>query len=374
MALTLIVGCKKEPEVKDEPSVDVVGTWIYGTRDGDDDAEYISFTFNADKTASLRECKNRNTNDFSYEISYAVKGSTITISASKGREWKYTAELKDEKLVLTQVGDATWLEEFSDLKEITLDRYYIISFNSNGGSTVYDQRVKSGEKATTPTSPTKTDWYFAGWTTDAAGKNAYNFETAVTADLTLYANWKDHFEIGDIGPAGGYIFYDCDADNDSGNADKLKSSQCGWRYLVAAASDLTVTGSYVMTTFVFGKWDSTGEEDWAVIGTSADVGKGQANTTAIASKITSHVAAYRCSSLTDDNGYNDWFLPSENELVLMYNNLKAKETGGTWVAGGYWSSTEKNGEYAYAVDFSNGTQLEKERERAFNVRPVRAFK
>ena len=42
---------------------------------------------------------------------------------------------------------------------------------------------------------------------------------------------KTTYQVGDIGPAGGIIFYDCDADNDMGNPDGLDSSICGWRYL-----------------------------------------------------------------------------------------------------------------------------------------------
>ena len=60
---------------------------------------------------------------------------------------------------------------------------------------------------------------------------------------------RNNYYVGRTGPAGGYIFYDCDADNSSGNADGLVSSECGWRFLEVDTSVATVgSESY----FVFG--------------------------------------------------------------------------------------------------------------------------
>ncbi|MBR2281558.1 MAG: hypothetical protein IJ863_02930, partial [Spirochaetales bacterium] len=56
--------------------------------------------------------------------------------------------------------------------------------------------------------------------------------------------------IGSYGPAGGRVFYDCDADNteeDPDGEDNLKSDVCGWRYLEAAPS-LIYKGAEVAST------------------------------------------------------------------------------------------------------------------------------
>ncbi len=73
------------------------------------------------------------------------------------------------------------------------EKTYTVTFNSNGGSTVNAVTVKEGEKAKRPTDPTKQDKNFGGWYTDAAcsdGKE-YNFDAAVTGNITLYAKWTD---------------------------------------------------------------------------------------------------------------------------------------------------------------------------------------
>ena len=261
---------------------------------------------------------------------------------------------------------------------------YTVTFDVNGGTgTFADKTTGTDGKVSKPeTDPKKTNAVFLYWSKDKSTE--FDFDTALTERTTLYAVWKTEFSVGDIGPAGGYIFYDCDADNNIEKEDKdgarkynldgLTSSECGWRYLEAAPSDLTVTDSgEVMTTFSFGLYDPDGGTNWVEIGTSTDVGKGQENTTAIISKITSNVAASRCSSWTYKD-YGDWFLPSLNELVLMYNNLKAKNTGGTWADEEYLSSTEKDMLNAYGVFFSNGNQENYNRDRPYRVRPVRAFK
>ncbi|NLL27393.1 MAG: T9SS type A sorting domain-containing protein, partial [Bacteroidales bacterium] len=66
---------------------------------------------------------------------------------------------------------------------------YTITFNSNGGSAVENATVNHGEKVTKPADPTKEGYTFAGWFSDVELQTAYDFETAVTSDLTLYAKW-----------------------------------------------------------------------------------------------------------------------------------------------------------------------------------------
>ena len=69
-----------------------------------------------------------------------------------------------------------------------------VTFNSNGGSAVTSQSVVYGGKATAPTAPTKTGVTFGGWYTSndsgvTLSATAYDFDSAVNSDLTLYAKW-----------------------------------------------------------------------------------------------------------------------------------------------------------------------------------------
>ena len=68
---------------------------------------------------------------------------------------------------------------------------FTVTFHTNGGSTVETQTVEDGEKVTRPTDPTKENNEFGGWYTDAELTNEYDFNTAVTANLDLYAKWTE---------------------------------------------------------------------------------------------------------------------------------------------------------------------------------------
>ena len=67
---------------------------------------------------------------------------------------------------------------------------HTVTFDPNGGSAVEAQTVRSGAKASRPADPAKSGFVFAGWYTDAALTEAYDFDSAVKSDLTLYAKWE----------------------------------------------------------------------------------------------------------------------------------------------------------------------------------------
>ena len=66
---------------------------------------------------------------------------------------------------------------------------YTVTFDSNGGSAVKAQAVRSGAKATKPSDPTKANLSFVGWYTDKALKKPYDFNSTITSNVTLYAKW-----------------------------------------------------------------------------------------------------------------------------------------------------------------------------------------
>lgn len=98
-----------------------------------------------------------------------------------------------------------------------------VKFDTQGGSSVSDQTPASGSALAKPADPTREGYTFAGWYTDAACTKAYDFATAVTSDMTLYAKWVKN-EASSSGSSSG-------ADNAGGkkdNADTQLVSQGGY--------------------------------------------------------------------------------------------------------------------------------------------------
>ena len=156
------------------------------------------------------------------------------------------------------------------------------------------------------------------------------------------------YNVGDRGPAGGFIFYDRGFIAD------------GWRYLEAAPTDFTAP------------W---GAFDHDVAGTDTSIGAGKWNTQIIVeflNRIGERNRAAQICAAMNINGYTDWFLPSIEELALMYTNLKQRNLGGftnTW----YWSSSHDSYDawYQYFSDGSQGNANGKG--LTSSVRAVRAF-
>lgn len=67
---------------------------------------------------------------------------------------------------------------------------YTVTFDSKGGSAVASQTVEEGAVAKAPANPTKNGFTFKGWCTDQNATKAYNFDTPVNANITLYAKWE----------------------------------------------------------------------------------------------------------------------------------------------------------------------------------------
>lgn len=125
--------------------------------------------------------------------------------------------------------------------------------------------------------------------------------------------------------------------------------------------------------------DQSISSPWGCYGTTitgADgfsIGTGNQNTIDIVNGCsTNSIAAKICYDLVL-NGYDDWFLPSRDELGLMYTNLKANGLGSFAVFSVYWSSSELDNIYASLQSFENGNQTKDFKLLNYYVRAVRAF-
>ena len=72
----------------------------------------------------------------------------------------------------------------------SINEKYLVTFDSNGGSTVSPQMIEAGNKISRPSDPVREGYTFAAWYKDSALTQAWNFNTdSVTSDITLYAKW-----------------------------------------------------------------------------------------------------------------------------------------------------------------------------------------
>jgi hypothetical protein len=71
------------------------------------------------------------------------------------------------------------------------------------------------------------------------------------------------------------------------------------------------------------------------------------------------------------NGYDDWYLPSIDELEKLY--ISRSSVGGFEETAYYWSSSESSYNYAWFFLFSDGRAYKGGKLYALRVRAVRAF-
>jgi hypothetical protein len=101
-------------------------------------------------------------------------------------------------------------------------------------------------------------------------------------------------------------------------------------------------------------------------GTASSCQTGEANTALLVGLSGSgspapYQAAEYCDGLTA-HGHSDWYLPAQDELDVLYDNKNAGDLNGTFnetgsfPAGFYWSSSERNTNSARYQRFSDGLQ------------------
>jgi hypothetical protein len=104
--------------------------------------------------------------------------------------------------------------------------------------------------------------------------------------------------------------------------------------------------------------------------TGIAIGTGQTNTTAIVTtQGEGSYAAQLCDDLTE-GGYDDWFLPSKDELDKLFIN---KVAIGGFAVDIYWSSLEDSAFDAWLQSFLAGSQGKTRKDRTYRVRAVRTF-
>lgn len=253
---------------------------------------------------------------------------------------------------------------------------YTVTYNSGWGTSVDAQYVipPVTTVGTLPTPPTKPCYTFGGWwTATHGGGTPFTASTPVTADITVYAQWtwvggttQSTYAIGDPGPSCvGKVFYIT-----NGGAHGLEAAPPGWYDWYSADADPSLY-------WISGDPDASGNQQTQTTlngNTSTAIGTGKANSDAIITQsgttATSNSAAEVCEAYVG-GGYNDWYLPSRDELAQLYANQDMGQWGG--FEDRYWSSSEYNTWYSWSQYFTDGTQSNTLKSTSLHFRPVRTF-
>ena len=173
--------------------------------------------------------------------------------------------------------------------------------------------------------------------------------------MSVWHRTRD-FAPGDVGPAGGFIFYV----NPNAAAD-------GWRYLEAAPFDQSAGA----------KWGCFRRAIDGARGTA--IGSGRQNTRDMLAACTEAGTAARLCADLDVRGIGGWFLPSRDELIMMYRQLRATgavDFGDRGVTDNfsYWASSQQTTDMAAHIDFADlGRAHFDDKDFPRRVRAIRAF-
>ena len=182
--------------------------------------------------------------------------------------------------------------------------------------------------------------------------------------------------IGDTGPAGGVVFYDAGVQQPWGRyfeAAPLQTEGVGLSWKRIGAVDAKRP--------IYRDIKKVRAQIQRVLATQ--IGMGKINTTKIVKIYGRGRYAARYADALVYNGFDDWFLPSKNELNEMYSVLAtASPEIGAFANSFHWSSSEYDFNNAWTVNFKDGQQFDREKwllpdpingVKAIRVRAIRAF-
>ena len=131
-----------------------------------------------------------------YTITFDTDGGSEVASITQDYGTAITAPADPTKTGYTFAGWSEKIPGTMPAGDMTVTatweiNQYTITFDTDGGSEVESITQDYGTTIAKPTDPTKTGYTFAGWYTDAACTNAWNFGSnmLVNHDMTLYARW-----------------------------------------------------------------------------------------------------------------------------------------------------------------------------------------
>ena len=114
---------------------------------------------------------------------------TVTITAVTIHNAALDKDVVKGRVPQDEAQYDTWFDAV--YQPSALATYYTVSFDTDGGTAVPDQSVRSGQKAEKPDDPTKTGETFKGWYKEDTFTTVFDFDTdTISADTTIYAKFE----------------------------------------------------------------------------------------------------------------------------------------------------------------------------------------
>lgn len=255
-------------------------------------------------------------------------------------------------------------ETFSDsvfLIVLKADTYYTVTFDSQGGSSVEDIMILEEMTLDEPNDPTKVDYTFVGWYSDASLTVAYNFDTSITSDLTLYAKWSliEVYYTVTFDTAGGSLIDPRVVLTHSKVQYPEKPTKEGFTFS-GWYTDETYDTAYDFNTLVtsddtlYAKWVETSLIDYTGIYDGAEGLSGTPLISFLYNVVTRDIAGneqdYGSARYTLDETDQD---PNNaNNLILVYLGTSIS---GVWDSGNTWNREHVWPQSLLGVSASNGT-------------------
>jgi hypothetical protein len=204
------------------------------------------------------------------------------------------------------------------------------------------------------------------------------------------------YNIGEVGPGGGNIFYYNASGFNCGatftNTGSPEGDLC--HYLEAAPSSWAGSSTDVTKLGAISAYNTTNvasiTNEATVNNSSSAIGLGYKNSVAIVSQGNNSTSAAGAARAYTGGSKNDWYLPTSVELNQLCKWQRGVSwisdatvcTGGTlnsgtgaagFVANSYWSSSEQTADIFWDQAFGSGTQGSYYKNASSLVRPIRAF-
>ena len=126
-------------------------------------------------------------------------------------------------------------------EEPTTVQYFKVSFYTEHGTAPAEQTIEKGYPAVKPADPTAEGYVFGGWYTDKEMQKLYDFNTAVTVNMTLFAKWTQL-------PSQNYIVsFNSNGHGNTPNPQTVTGGQMAQKPADPTATGYTFTGWYVDT-------------------------------------------------------------------------------------------------------------------------------